>query len=254
MRSRRRLLCVFAALILARASAVFATGLDARPANPTCVAPARPTSGEVRVELQPLFPSISVSVPVGMARSTVDPAVWYISDFGGRVFRARTDTPGQTTALDVRDLIDPEGGLVGMTLHPDFATNGQLFVYYTGHGYGTIPFVSTVSRFTTSDGGLTFARSSEQVILSVDMPTTPHTGGDIRFGPDGYFYVAFGDGGIFTPAQDPTQMLGTFVRVDVDGGTPYAIPPDNPFAQGGAGAPEVWAWGSAIPSTGTSTP
>jgi uncharacterized repeat protein (TIGR03806 family) len=246
MRSHR-VLCVVAALALVRASAALATGLDTRPANPTCVAPPRPNSGELRVELRPFFPSVSFPLPTGMGQSPTDPAVWYVTEFGGRVYRARTDAPGQTVALDLDPLIDSEGGLLGMALHPDFATNGYLFVYYTAHGYGTIPFVSVISRFTSSDGGLTFDPASELVILELDQPTNLHTAGDIRFGPDGYLYVAFGDGGIGTPAQDPTQWLGTFVRVDVDGGVPYAIPPDNPFAQGGGGAPEVWAWGFRNP-------
>jgi uncharacterized repeat protein (TIGR03806 family) len=243
-----RRLWMIAVVAFAQASAAYAQGLDVRPANPSCVAPPRPTAGEFRVELQPFFPSFSASRPVGMAQSPVDPSVWYVAELGGQLFRARTNVAGQTTALDLRDLIDPQGGLLGIALHPDFATNGQLFAYYTGHGNATIPFVSVLSRFTTSDGGLTFVKSSEQVILTLDQPTDLHTGGDIRFGPDGYLYLGFGDGGLVaSPAQDPSQWFGTFVRIDVDGGVPYAIPPDNPFAQGGAGAPEVWAWGFRNP-------
>jgi uncharacterized repeat protein (TIGR03806 family) len=236
-----------AACALVVASEASGQGLDARPANSSCVAPARP-AGEFRAELQPFFPNFSISTPLGMAQSPLDPTVWYVAEIRGRVFRVRTNASGSTTALDIRDKVDTDGGLLGIALHPDFATNGQLFVYYTGLGRPGVPYVSVVSRFTSSDGGLTFVKTSEQVLLRVDLPTTAdHFGGDVRFGADGYLYVAFGEGGVSSLAQDPTQLLGAFLRLDVDGGVPYAIPPDNPFAQGGAGAPEVWAWGFRNP-------
>ena len=245
--SRAVRLSLFAACALAHASAAFGQGLDVRPANSSCVAPARPAE-EFRVELQPFFPSLAVSTPTAMAQSPLDPSVWYVADLVGRLFRVRTNAPGQTLALDIRDRIDPRGGLLGIALHPDFAVNGQLFVYYTGRGRPGVPYVGTLARFTTSDGGLTFSKPSEQILFAVDLPTNAdHFGGDVRFGPDGYLYVAFGDGGSSNSAQNPAQALGTFFRIDVDGAVPYAIPPDNPFAQGGAGRPEVWAWGFRNP-------
>ena len=250
MRPCLRPICFIAAiaLTLARASAVDGQGLDTRPANPSCVAPPRPTAGELRVALRPFFPYAAITTPVGMARSPLNPSTWYAAELSGRIFRVRTDVSSQVVALDIHDLIDSEGGLLGMALHPDFANNGQLFVYYTAQGSATIPYVSTVSRFTSTDGGLTFSRASEQVILTLDQPANLHAGGDIHFGRDGFLYIGFGDSGITpSPAQNPSQWLGTFLRIDVDGGVPYAIPPDNPFAHGGPGAPEVWAWGFRNP-------
>jgi uncharacterized repeat protein (TIGR03806 family) len=235
---------VIAGWVVAAAGAAFATGLDARPSNTTCIAPPRPSAGEFRAQLQPFFPSAAVPSPVTMAQSPLDPAVWYVADLPGRIYRIRTDVAEQTLALDIRTLVDSQGFIAGMALHPDFATNGQLYVYYLGRGAGVIPFVTVIARFTSLDGGLTFSRPSQQILFSLNQPTVSHTGGDIRFGPDGYLYIGLGDGGV--GETDPSQHLGTFLRIDVDGGVPYAIPPDNPFAQGG-GAPEVWAWGFRNP-------
>jgi uncharacterized repeat protein (TIGR03806 family) len=248
MRQRLRtsawFLCALVAAASAGRDAAHGTGLVTRPLNRTCVAPQRPSVGDFRAALQPFFPSAAIGAPVTMAQSPIAPAVWYVADLPGRIFRVRTDAAGQTVALDIRDLVDSQGFLVGMALHPGFASNGHVYVYYLGHGAGAVPFVSVIARFTSLDGGLTFSKPSQQVIFTLAQPTVLHTGGDIRFGADGYLYMGFGDGGI--GASDPSQHLGTFLRIDVDGGVPYAIPPDNPFAYGG-GAPEAWAWGFRNP-------
>jgi uncharacterized repeat protein (TIGR03806 family) len=166
------------------------------------------------------------------------------------VERIRSDSPVQTRALSLRDRVTAanEGGLLGLALHPDFAENGELYLYYTRVGpSAAIPMVSVVSRFTSTDGGQSFDPASEEVLLSVDQPTGIHKAGDIHFGPDGYLYIGLGDGGDRFTAQDPASLLGSFLRIDVDGAAPYAIPPDNPFTSAGPGAPEVWAWGFRNP-------
>src|SRR5690606_25138213 len=95
-------------------------------------------------------------------------------------------------------------------------------------------FTSRIARYTSTDGGLTLDRASEQVIFDLRQPYTNHNGGDIHFGPDGMLYIGFGDGG---SAEDPQghgqntdTLLGAMLRIDidggVDGGTPYAIPAD----------------------------
>ena len=176
--------------------------------------------------------------------------MWWVAERIGDVQRLRSDRESTATALSIRDrvAVDGEGGLLGLALHPQFASNGELYLYYTASGPSTdVPLVSVVSRFTSHDGGLTFDPASEQVILRVDQPTLIHKGGDIHFGLDGFLYVGLGDGGHPATAQDPSSLLGSFLRIDVDSGVPYAIPPDNPFAAGGAGAPEVWAWGVRNP-------
>jgi hypothetical protein len=119
--------------------------------------------------------------------------------------------------------------------------------YYTAPGP-----VSVISRFTSTDGGRTLDRASEEVILTRNQPFTNHNGGMLQFGPlDGYLYFGFGDGGSggdpFGNGQDPFTLLGKMIRIDVDGGAPYTIPPDNPWADGVDALPEIWAMGLRNP-------
>jgi uncharacterized repeat protein (TIGR03806 family) len=202
-----------------------------------------------RAALTPLFPSASLSSPLGIVQSPIDPAIWYVIERHGEVERIHSDFAQQTRALDIqsRVLVSGDGGLLGIALHPDFATNGQLFLYYTRRGPSASPIQGVLSRFTSTNGGLSFAATSEVVLLVVSEPSDVHMAGGIHFGPDGLLYIGLGDGNHRAGAQDPSTLPGSFLRIDVDGGSPYAIPPDNPFASGGAGAPEVWAWGFRNP-------
>jgi uncharacterized repeat protein (TIGR03806 family) len=239
--TRARLLLL--SCVLALSSEALASGLDQRPANASCVAPARPRSSAYRVAFAPFFPGAFLQVPLAAAQSPIDPAVWYVAERAGEIERVRTSGGGQTRALDIKSRVlssNGDGGLLGLALHPDFASNGELYVFYTPSGA-----LNRVSRFTSVDGGLTFPSTSEQILLTVRMTT--HRGGDIHFGPDGYLYIGLGDGGDQASAQNPVDLPGSFLRIDVDSATPYAIPPDNPFAAGGAGAREAWAWGFRNP-------
>jgi glucose/arabinose dehydrogenase len=110
--------------------------------------------------------------------------------------------------------------------------------------------VSTIARFGSPDGGATLDAGTEAVLLSLPQPFSNHNGGHILFGPDGFLYAGFGDGGgandPMDHGQNPDTLFATLLRLDVDRGTPYAIPPDNPFAAGG-GRGEVWAYGLRNP-------
>ena len=154
--------------------------------------------------------------------------------------------------LDLSDRIRVEGerGLLGLALHPDFESNGRLFVHYTRASDGAV----IVSELGRAADGIAADPASERVLLTVDHPTAYHNGGQLAFGPDGYLYIGIGDGGSLGDslgnAQNPEALLGKVLRIDVDGlpdaGRTYAIPPDNPFADGG-GAPEVYAVGLRNP-------
>ncbi len=149
---------------------------------------------------------------------------------------------------DIRDRIIPqhqyEEGLLGLAFSPSFTTDAEIYLYYTAGN----PRRSVLSRFTVSDGLLDEA--SESVLLEVPEPYGTHNGGQLAFGPDGYLYVALGDGGF---AGDPhghgqnlSTLLGTILRLDVSGEN-YAIPPDNPFVGQPNARPEIYAYGLRNP-------
>lgn len=150
--------------------------------------------------------------------------------------------------LDIRDRVDDsatEQGLLGLAFHPDFERNGYFYLNYTDAAGDT-----HIARFQVSPDRNRADPESQQDVLSFDQPFANHNGGGLAFGPDGYLYIAAGDGG---SAGDPhgngqrlDTLLGKILRVDVDSDTPYAIPPDNPFASGG-GRPEIWAYGLRNP-------
>ena len=152
--------------------------------------------------------------------------------------------------LDLRDrvLAGGERGLLGLAFHPSYEANGRVFVHYTDKGGDT-----TVSEFRGA-GGLRADAATERVILHEDQPYSNHNGGMIAFGPDGFLYIALGDGGSAHDPQNRAQsldtLLGKILRIDVDGASsllaPYANPRDNPFI-GRAGRDEVWAYGLRNP-------
>lgn len=163
-----------------------------------------------------------------------------------------------------------EQGLLGLAFHPDYAENGRFFVNYTDYRTNGTTFVV---EFTVSDDDPNVADvDSARVILTIDQPYINHNGGTLRFGPDGYLYIASGDGGMagdpHRQSQDLSTLLGAILRIDVDvnshlqGG--YGIPEDNPFmgqvlfssqanslAQDGSyipnARPEIWAYGLRNP-------
>ena len=152
-----------------------------------------------------------------------------------------------TDFLDIRDRVSDRGweeGLLGLALSPH--NERRLFVHYSAAN----PRRSVVSRFSFSSSA---DPDSELVILEVEQPYPNHNGGQLAFGPDGYLYIGLGDGGSGGDpqrnGQDTSTLLGTILRIDVSDATaeqPYAIPPDNPFADGG-GRPEIWAYGLRNP-------
>jgi uncharacterized repeat protein (TIGR03806 family) len=217
-----------------------------------CVAPARPPLGHT-VDLVRVFDAIQLDDSVDLLRAPGDDDHLYVVVRSGEVWRfaARGDGEDLTQVIDLTEQVsadDPEAGLLGMAFHPDFESNGFVYLSYNTPGPGA--FLSRVSRFESTDQGATFERDSESVVLEVSQPAANHNGGDIDFGPDGMLYIAFGDGGgggdTFENGQDTNTLLGAILRIDVDSAEPYASPADNPFANGG-GAPEIFAWGLRNP-------
>jgi glucose/arabinose dehydrogenase len=151
--------------------------------------------------------------------------------------------------VDLRDRTRAQGerGLLGLAFHPRFSENARLFVHYTDLG-GT----TTLSELrAASADAATVDVATERVILTQEQPYGNHNGGQIAFGPDGFLYVALGDGGSGGDPLDAGQDLGTWLgailRIDVDGDAPYAVPADNPFVDVAGARPEIWAYGLRNP-------
>ncbi len=172
-----------------------------------------------------------------------------------------------TPFLDIRSSVQDAGneqGLLGLAFHPNYTENGEFFVYYTTDpGPGSDR--SRVSRFRVSANPARADPGSEQVLLEFEQPYANHNAGDLHFGPDGYLYIASGDGGSGGDprnfAQNPSSLLGKLLRIDVDSGAgngsdcnlanngQYRIPADNAYTDGsgGRGCDEIYASGLRNP-------
>ena len=204
-------------------------------------------------ELERVFPDTPFDRPVFLTHA---------GDGSGRVFVVeqagviKVIDPGAGTVrtfLDHSNIVNSgpsEAGLLGLAFHPDYVINGRVFLSYT---WGNL--VSRVAEMSVSSDPDSLDASTERLLLQLEQPAGNHNGGQIDFGPDGMLYVGFGDGGAsndrFGNGQDPTTLLATILRLDVDRrdeGLEYAIPPDNPFAGNADGwRQEIWAWGLRNP-------
>lgn len=149
--------------------------------------------------------------------------------------------------LDIREriLAGGERGLLGLAFHPDFRRNGRFYVNYTRKPDGA----TVVAEYRRGPSPHQASRD-ERVLMTVLQPYANHNGGMVAFGPDGYLYIGLGDGGSGgdpdNRAQNPADLLGKILRIDVNQGDPYGIPSDNPFASE-AGRPEIYATGLRNP-------
>jgi glucose/arabinose dehydrogenase len=169
----------------------------------------------------------------------------YVANQEGTVQSMNRDGSDVQLVLDIRDRVwfAGERGLLGLAFHPDDPE--RAFVHYSRSG----DFATTIVEYHMPTDGSDPERV--QLILRHPQPAGNHNGGMIAFGPDGYLYVALGDGGgggdQYRNGQDRFTLLGAILRIDVDSGDPYAIPSGNPFADGSDGAPEVFFWGLRNP-------
>jgi glucose/arabinose dehydrogenase len=171
----------------------------------------------------------------------------YVVEQEGVIRVIDAGVPIDGPVLDIRERVGAssnEQGLLGLAFHPRWEENGFFFVNYTDRAGDTV-----IARYRMSDP-VHVDPAGEEILLTYDQPYPNHNGGGLEFGPDGYLYIAAGDGGSAGDpedrAQNPDSPLGKILRVDVDDGAPYAVPSDNPFASGG-GRPEIWAMGLRNP-------
>lgn len=168
---------------------------------------------------------------------------------GGRIVIHRDGRLLADPFLDVTSLVSccGERGLLGLAFHPQFETNGVAFVNYTDLRGDTV-----VARYTIDPSNRDrLDPASGRTILKIEQPFSNHNGGHLEFGPDGYLYIGTGDGGSagdpMNKAQDLGELLGKMLRIDVDSGTPYSVPPSNPFVGRTGVRPEIWAYGLRNP-------
>ncbi|MEM8487925.1 MAG: PQQ-dependent sugar dehydrogenase [Bacteroidota bacterium] len=203
------------------------------------------------------FPNLSFDRPVDLQHAGDGTDRIFVVEQAGIIKVFPNDVQSRSTPvfLDIEDRVRDNGneeGLLGLAFHPLYTQNGAFFVNYTASD----PRRTVISRFTVDPANPDLAdAASEEVLLEIAQPYGNHNGGQVAFGPDGYLYIATGDGG---SAGDPMQngqnrntLLGAILRIDVDnpqGGLPYGIPADNPFAgQGDQFKEEIYAYGLRNP-------
>ena len=190
-----------------------------------------------------------LTAPLGITHSGDATGRLFVVEQGGRIRIFQGGSLLTRAFLDISDLVSTGGseqGLLGLAFHPDYAQNGQFFINYTDLNGDTV-----IARFLVSpDDPDQAARATQTRLLSIRQPYGNHNGGVLAFGPDGYLYAGLGDGGSAGDPQGNGQsletLLGKILRLDIDGGEPYAIPTDNPFVTGG-GRAEIWAYGLRNP-------
>ena len=217
-----------------------------RRSNPSCHALPRPEPHE-RLRLMRAFEGVlsgaDARAVTDLAQHPTDDSVFFLSTLGGRLLRI--DESSARVVYDVSGQADfsaGENGLASIELSPHFDDNGEAYIVYTAPS-DTAAYASRIARIHW-DGAM-FA--DEETVLDVDQHRGSHSGNQVEFGPDGYLYYAIGDDQRTDLNATPHNLPGSILRVDVEGQQTYAIPPDNPFADGVDAAPEVYAYGFRNP-------
>ena len=188
-----------------------------------------------------------LNLPVDIAFLPNAPGVAYILQQEGKIVVADNGSLLTQPLLDLTGTAVRQGneqGLLGIALDPQFFSNRYFYLNYTDRNGNTV-----IARYQAAENFLTVDPATAKILLQVEQPYPNHNGGALAFGPDGYLYIALGDGGSANDPQGNGQnldtLLGKILRIDVSG-DPYAIPADNPYVNGG-GRPEIWASGLRNP-------
>jgi glucose/arabinose dehydrogenase len=214
------------------------------PSGESCSA--TPVQGTPNLTTQRVVDGLQA--PLDLQVPTGDRHRLFVVEQGGRIRIVRDGALVATAFLDIASRISTGGerGLLGLAFHPAYAQNGRFFVNYTDpNGDTHIVEFHASSNPDVADAG------SERLLLFVHQPYANHNGGGLAFGHDGKLYIALGDGGSSGDpqrhAQDRSSALGKLLRIDVDTGTPFGVPPDNPFVARPGAFPPIWAYGLRNP-------
>jgi glucose/arabinose dehydrogenase len=237
------------------------------------VAPAQVRPGDITIELEPVASGL-VS-PIFATNAGDGSGRLFILDQTGKILILQNGVLLPQPFLDLSSELPTltagydERGLLGLAFHPNFVQNGRFFVRYSKPRAG----IAGEPCFGTPRGcheeilaeyfaapGANVANPGGTILFRVDEPEFNHNAGHVEFGPDGYLYFSLGDGGgandglsATPPAHGPIgngqnldAFLGKMLRIDVDHGVPYAVPPDNPFVNN-PGKDEIYAYGFRNP-------
>ena len=224
--------------------AQYTDGLRAPLACPNVCAGVTPVSGTAITATRV---ASGLSKPLYVTAPPLDTTRVFIVEQTGRIKILTGGSIRSTPFLDLTAKVSccGERGLLGLAFHPRYASTGRFFVDYTDTAGNTV-----VAEYRVS-ADPNVATTTETVLLRITQPFSNHNGGHLAFGPDGYLYIASGDGGSGGDPQGNGQnlstRLGKILRIDVDSASPYAIPPTNPFAGATPGDDAIWAYGVRNP-------
>ena len=232
-----------------RRHAILSAGLTLVLAGASCSddgrPPVDPPDGDLELRLAPV--AAGLSFPLALTAPPGD-ARLFIVEKPGRIRIVENGALVAQPFLDISAKVSngSEQGLLGLAFHPQYATNGRFFVDYTDTQGDT-----RIAAYRVSADRSIADAASEEILLTVDQPYSNHNGGHLAFGPDGFLYVAMGDGGSGGDpdgnGQDRTDLLGSLLRLDVNGASGYVIPADNPFVGTAGFRGELWDYGLRNP-------
>ena len=213
--------------------------------------------GQSSLQLQVAFSNLSFARPVDLQHPGDGTDRIFVVEQAGviKVFENNAGAATAATFLDITGRVNDSGneeGLLGLAFHPDYKNNGYFYVNYTAIS----PRRTVIARYRVNASNPNLADpNSEFILLTFNQPFENHNGGQIAFGPDGYLYIATGDGGSGGDPQGNGQnlqtLLGKILRIDVNtisAGRNYGIPSTNPFAGNTAGnREEIYAYGLRNP-------
>jgi len=195
------------------------------------------------------FVTSGLTAPVFLTQPLDDGRIFVVEQ-PGRIRLIKDGVLQTTPFLDItsRVLYGGERGLLSVAFHPQYATNHYFYVYFTTQTNGDI----RIERFTaTANPDVADPATTKLILTTAHSAQANHNGGLLAFGPDGMLYAGLGDGGgggdPFGNGQNFNALLGSLLRLDVDHGDPYAIPPDNPFVGQPNRRGEIWAKGLRNP-------
>jgi len=198
------------------------------------------------IALEPII-SDGLDHPVYVTHAGDGSGRLFVVEQPGRIRIVKQGRLQDAPFLDITEFVryGGEQGLLGLAFHPSYKVNGRFVVNYVRRSDGS----TVIAEFQASSDP-DRSQAVEKQLLVVSQPYPNHKGGMVEFGPDGFLYIALGDGGSGgdpgNRGQNTNELLGKLLRIDVDHGTPYAVPKDNPFFSGG-GRPEIFAYGLRNP-------